>query len=340
MSRQTSRIVWPSRPSTTRPSTSRRMAGVDCGRCGACVRRSRSARLSATGSGGVDGARSGGREIRSAIVRSSPTFRWRRLPAGSGCRRRRGRCPAGCGRRSRARSIASRSGAGSGPGARGRTGRSRRSRRRGPPGASGRWAGRCRRRSAGRSRRGGAARSGRGSSCRRPRRRRSGRGAGRGRRCRSGSSATTMRARSRRGRPRRAGPPKLYGVSSSSAGRRPPVGPPTRTALKVRPAATPPARSRISRRVVPVGDLRDPRRRDGARHLHEDRAGRVRVADRAERVGAVDHDPGRRRRGSPRCGRASGGRRGPRSDGYGGRCSGWPRFPSRALSRTVSSPSM
>ena len=30
----------------------------------------------------------------------------------------------------------------------------------------------------------------------------------------------------------------------------------------------------------------------------------------------------------------------PRSAGYGGRCSGWPRLPSRALSRTVSSPSM
>ena len=30
----------------------------------------------------------------------------------------------------------------------------------------------------------------------------------------------------------------------------------------------------------------------------------------------------------------------PRSAGCGGRCSGWPRLPSSALSRTVSSPSM
>ena len=30
----------------------------------------------------------------------------------------------------------------------------------------------------------------------------------------------------------------------------------------------------------------------------------------------------------------------PRSAGWGGRCSGWPRLPSRALSSTVSSPSM
>ena len=30
----------------------------------------------------------------------------------------------------------------------------------------------------------------------------------------------------------------------------------------------------------------------------------------------------------------------PRWAGYGGRCSGWPRLPSSALSRTVSSPSM
>ena len=43
LSRQTSRIVWPSKPSTTRPSTSMRMRGVDCGRCGDCVSSRRSA---------------------------------------------------------------------------------------------------------------------------------------------------------------------------------------------------------------------------------------------------------------------------------------------------------
>ena len=43
LSRQTSRIVWPSNPSTTRPSTSIRMRGVDWGRCGAWVSSRRSA---------------------------------------------------------------------------------------------------------------------------------------------------------------------------------------------------------------------------------------------------------------------------------------------------------
>src|SRR5262245_30324419 len=49
LSRQTSRIVWPSKPSTTRPSTSIRMRGVACGRCGAWVVIRRSASESSSG---------------------------------------------------------------------------------------------------------------------------------------------------------------------------------------------------------------------------------------------------------------------------------------------------
>ena len=49
LSRQTSRIVWPSRPSMTRPSTSIRMTGVAWGRCGAWVVISRSAWVSSSG---------------------------------------------------------------------------------------------------------------------------------------------------------------------------------------------------------------------------------------------------------------------------------------------------
>src|SRR3954469_21465631 len=65
LSRQTSRIVWPSKPSTTRPSTSIRMRGDDCGRCGACVSRRRSASDSLS----MDG-RLAGRVIRSAMMPS------------------------------------------------------------------------------------------------------------------------------------------------------------------------------------------------------------------------------------------------------------------------------
>ena len=56
LSRQTSRIVWPSKPSTTRPSTSIRMRGDDCGRCGDCVSRSRSASDSLSIDGAAVGA--------------------------------------------------------------------------------------------------------------------------------------------------------------------------------------------------------------------------------------------------------------------------------------------
>ena len=66
MSRQTSRIVWPSKPSTTRPSTSIRMRGVDCGRCGDWVSSNRSASAPRVVAGvvclGLGGARLGAGE--------------------------------------------------------------------------------------------------------------------------------------------------------------------------------------------------------------------------------------------------------------------------------------
>src|SRR3954452_8425116 len=65
LSRQTSRIVWPSNPSMTRPSTSIRIRGDDCGRCGAWV----SSRRSASDSLSIEG-RLSGRVIRSAMMPS------------------------------------------------------------------------------------------------------------------------------------------------------------------------------------------------------------------------------------------------------------------------------
>src|SRR3954454_907842 len=65
LSRQTSRIVWPSKPSMTRPSTSIRMRGDESGRCGAWVSRRRSASDSLS----IEG-RLSGRVIRSAMMAS------------------------------------------------------------------------------------------------------------------------------------------------------------------------------------------------------------------------------------------------------------------------------
>ena len=118
LSRQTSRIVWPSKPSTTRPSTSMRMRGVDCGRCGDCVSSRRSASESEADAGLAVAA--DGRSVPSGRARVSVIGRPRSMPAGDG----------GQGR-SRSRSIASRWSAGGWPGARGRTARRRRCRRRG-----------------------------------------------------------------------------------------------------------------------------------------------------------------------------------------------------------------
>src|SRR3954454_17207613 len=73
LSRQTSRIVWPSKPSTTRPSTSIRMRGDDCGRCGDCVSSSRSGSDPVVNEGRLSGPVSGrlsGRVIRSAMMPS------------------------------------------------------------------------------------------------------------------------------------------------------------------------------------------------------------------------------------------------------------------------------
>src|SRR3954463_697936 len=73
LSRQTSRIVWPSKPSMTRPSTSIRMRGDDCGRCGDCVSSSRAGSDPVANEGRLSGPVSGrlsGRVIRSAMMPS------------------------------------------------------------------------------------------------------------------------------------------------------------------------------------------------------------------------------------------------------------------------------
>ena len=57
LSRQTSRIVWPSKPSTTRPSTSIRIRGDDCGRCGDCVSSRRLGERDRLAGGAAIGAR-------------------------------------------------------------------------------------------------------------------------------------------------------------------------------------------------------------------------------------------------------------------------------------------
>ena len=128
LSRQTSRIVWPSKPSTTRPSTSIRMRGDDCGRCGDCVSSRRSAQRLGRRSGSV-ARRLSGRVIRSAMGRLIGSHR---PPPRSGGRRRLGRRCAGCARPARTGSIASRWTAGGSSAARGRTGRTPRCRPTGP----------------------------------------------------------------------------------------------------------------------------------------------------------------------------------------------------------------
>ena len=91
------------------------------GRCGDWVSRRRSASVS----GSIARASMSGRVIRSAMVAL-----WdRRRPPRSGGRRRPGRSCAGCARRARTGSIASRSPAGGSSGARGRTAPRRRCRR-------------------------------------------------------------------------------------------------------------------------------------------------------------------------------------------------------------------
>src|SRR5450631_10129 len=80
LSRQTSRIVWPSKPSTTRPSTSIRMRGVDTGRCGAWVVSSSSARDGVSSIGSVRVIRSAMRD--GASVRTGPGHRDRVADAG------------------------------------------------------------------------------------------------------------------------------------------------------------------------------------------------------------------------------------------------------------------
>ena len=142
LSRQTSRIVWPSRPSTTRPSTSMPDARRGLRPLRRLGRESRSASDSSSGrrrcpardasSGRASSMRGalGGRRDR--VVGQSA--RWPRLARHRGWagRRRPGRSCGGDARRARTGSIASRSAAGASPAARGRTARRPTTSARGP----------------------------------------------------------------------------------------------------------------------------------------------------------------------------------------------------------------
>ena len=103
-----------------------------------------------------------------------------------------------------------------------------------------------------RSRPAGAVRSGTGSSCRRPRRRRSGSGPRPDRR-RSCAGRRPRSSPTRCARPPLPGRPDRKPTLMASAGRMPPDGPPTSSALRRRWAGTPPATSTISWIVTPSG---------------------------------------------------------------------------------------
>ena len=331
LSRQTSRIVWPSKPSTTRPSTSMRMRGVDCGRCGDCVSSRRSASASAFVVADVLGS---GR--RSGRARVSVIGGPRSRPAGDGGRGR-----------TRTRSIASRSSAGGWPGARGRTARTRRCRRRGPRRAA------CRP--------GGA-----GPSSRRPTI-----SARRFVPIRQGIDLPQASFEQKR---------VSTPTSSSEVGpcrRRPITEPEPRCAPAAAQRREVVGRVERVRRQQPTRrpadqhgleratgrqlaaelehvaqrraerDLGDAGLAAGRPQLDEDRAraaGRVAGLGPGSAVAAKASAPSRTIHGTAArvwtlwttVGRSNS----PRSAGCGGRCSGWPRLPSRALSRTVSSPSM
>ena len=211
MSRQTSRMVWPSKPSTMRPSTSMRIRGVDSGRWGACVSSSRSARdsparrrlrLGGQALGAGEGV--GHRAASTGAIRSS-------------------------GGRRRTRSIASRWSAAGWPDARGRTARTRRCRAPGPPRAGRRPAATTHPHGGPRSPPGASCRSDRGWSSRTPRS------------SRSGSARRPARAGRSDHRRRRATP---------NRGGRPPRGAPrTRTACRARRAGA--ARPTGRRRARP-----------------------------------------------------------------------------------------
>ena len=133
---------------------------------------------------------------------------------------------------------------------------------------------------------------------------------------------------------------KSYGVSSAS-GRQDPA---RRTADEDRLEGMAVDRASAEGDDVPQWRRRAAprrcRRRRGAADLDEDRAGAV----RARRSPGTRSAPLARIHGTVArvwtFWTTVGMPNRPRSVGYGGRCSGWPRLPSSALSRTVSSPSM
>ena len=130
----------------------------------------------------------------------------------------------------------------------------------------------------------------------------------------------------------------MYGVSRALAGRMPPVGPPTTTALSLRPRPGLPPSATTARSGVPNGTSATPAR-SGPRTS-------TRIVPGASSVPIAWNAFARLRRIHGTAARVCtfwttvGALRKPRVAGWGGRCSGWPRLPSRALSRTVSSPSM
>ena len=321
------------RPAGRRPRSG--SPGVDCGRWGACVVSRRSASESAR-----RGGRGAGESGRSSVRR--PQCAGAGGHARSGCRRRRGSvlrtmCCVELGpevshhageRKGRqalvvAQALATMSAARSA--SRLGVGRPR-------------LAARDPRR---RSRPAGACRSGRGSSCRRPRRRRSGSAAG------QVDDAGVARRRRRPSPSRRARrPPRsasnAYGVSRRVGRQDPARRPADEDRLERRPgrARRRPGRG-SSRSGVPERHLGDAGRRPRRGRWTRIVPGRVGAADRPERwPRPLAQDPGGTAPASGRCGPRSARPNRPRSAGYGGRCSGWPRLPSRALSRTVSSPSM
>ena len=258
--------------------------------------------------------------------------------ARSGGRRRRGTRRAGSARRARRGSSAGRSASAGSPGARGRTGPSRRRR----PQRSceelevaaarrAAWSGARRsRRSAGAPIRHGIVLPQASSAAKRVRRR--------ARSTTQARSSATITEPEPTWAPTARRSSKVYGVSSALGGRMPPVGPPTTTALSdAARAGLPPSATmassgvpsgtsatplapvpRTSTRIVP-GASPDPIAWKAFALLRRIQGTAARVCTFWTTVGAF---------------------RKPRVAGCGGRCSGWPRLPSRAFSRTVSSPSM
>ena len=234
LSRQTSRIVWPSKPSTTRPSTSIRMRGDDCGRCGDCVSSRRSASDRSAGLGAGLGARD---EVSHGSPYAECTDRHRDRVTDAGW--------AGAAKDvvvELGAEVSHPAGRAEGSsGARGRTGRTRRCRPRGRPAGSTSVGSRPALDDAvARSRPGAACRCGTGWSCRRPRRRRTASAGGPGRRCRPGRRRR-RRSRSRCGRRPRAADRSRRACRAGPAAAGRPTGRRPAAALTLRPCRHRPA---------------------------------------------------------------------------------------------------